>query len=193
MPSSQQPGPIAIIDVETTGLFPLRHDRVVEVAAVVVEADGRIVREFVSLVNPERDIGPTSIHGLTAEDVLQAPQFGEIAGLLVETLQGTVALAGHNVRFDQQFMESEFSRIESPVPQCFAICTMQLAGGGKLSECCSDYGIPLSGGTHGALSDARATARLLAILLTDQPRMLQKLSRLMPIQWPPIQTTGKQP
>jgi DNA polymerase III epsilon subunit-like protein len=48
------------------------------------------VREFVSLVNPARDIGPSSIHGLTAQDLLHAPKFGEIAGLLFEALQGTV-------------------------------------------------------------------------------------------------------
>jgi len=193
MLNSQLPGPIAIIDVETTGLFPLRHDRVVELAAIVIDGDGRIVREFVSLVNPGRDIGPSSIHGLTAEDVLHAPQFGDIAGLLVETLQGTVAIAGHNVRFDHQFIESEFSRIDSPVPQCFTVCTMQLAGGGRLSECCCDYGIPLDGEAHHALADARATASLLSMLLPDQPRIVEKLSRLMPIQWPAIPSTRKQP
>ncbi|MBM3470072.1 MAG: 3'-5' exonuclease [Armatimonadetes bacterium] len=193
MPTSQLPGPIVIIDVETTGLFPLRHDRVVEVAAIVVDGEGRIVREFASLVNPGRDIGPSSIHGLTAEDVLHAPQFGDIAGLQVETLQGTVAIAGHNVRFDHQFIEMEFSRIDSPVPQCFTICTMQLAGGGKLTECCCDYGIRLDGDAHHALADARAAARLLSILLPDQPRMVQKLSGLMPIQWPAVPSTGKQP
>lgn len=193
MTSKHLPGLIAVIDVETTGLFPFRHDRVVEVAALVIDGNGRTVREFVSLVNPVRDIGPNSVHGLTAEDVLYAPQFAEIAGLLVETLQGTVAIAGHNVRFDQQFMESEFSRIDSPVPQCFSICTMQLAGGGRLKECCNDYGVPLSGEAHHALDDARATARLLSILLPDQPRLVQKLSRLMPIQWPSIPRTAKQP
>ena len=193
MPTSQLPGPIAVIDVETTGLFPLRHDRVVEVAAIVIDGDGRILREFVSLVNPGRDIGPSSIHGLSAEDVLHAPQFGDIAGLLVETLQGTVAIAGHNVRFDYQFIESEFSRIASPLPQCFTICTMELAGGGKLTEACCDYGIELDGEAHYALADARATARLLSILLPDHPRIAQKLSRLMPIQWPRIPSTGKQP
>jgi DNA polymerase-3 subunit epsilon len=193
VPTTRLPGPIAIIDVETTGLFPLRHDRVLEVAAIVIEGDGRIVREFVSIVNPARDVGPSSIHGLTAADILHAPQFGEIAGLLVEALQGTVAIAGHNVRFDQQFIESEFSRIDSPIPRCFTICTMQLAGGGTLSKCCGDYGIPLSGEAHHALPDARATARLLSILLPDQPRIVQELSRLTPIQWPTIRSTGKQP
>ena len=72
MSLSLSAGPIAVIDVETTGLFPFRHDRVVEVAAVIARADGRIEREFVSLVNPARDIGPSSIHGLTSEDILDA-------------------------------------------------------------------------------------------------------------------------
>jgi DNA polymerase-3 subunit epsilon len=193
MVNAPVPGPIAILDVETTGLFPHRHDRVIEVAAIVVEGDGRIVREFVSLVNPGRDIGPSSIHGLSAEDVLDAPQFGEIAGRLVETLQGTVAIAGHNVRFDQQFIHREFDRIECAAPQYFTICTMQLAGGGRLLDCCGDYGIPIDGEAHHALTDARATARLLSMLLPDEPRILHRLSTLMPILWPTIPNTGKQP
>lgn len=193
MPILQLPGPTGIIDVETTGLFPLRNDRVIEVAAVVIEGDGRIVREFVSLVNPCQDIGPSRIHGLTTQDVLHAPRFGDIAGLLVETLQGTVAIAGHHVRFDLQFIESEFSRIDLSVPECFTVCTMQLAGGGRLTECCCEYGIPMDGEAHHALADARAAARLISILLFDQPRILKKLSRLMPIPWPAIPKTGKRP
>ncbi|MCE9592114.1 MAG: hypothetical protein K8S99_16530 [Planctomycetes bacterium] len=58
MPSPLPSGPIAVIDVETTGLFPFRHDRVVELAVVVVRTDGQVEREFVSLLNPTRDIGP---------------------------------------------------------------------------------------------------------------------------------------
>jgi hypothetical protein len=88
----QLPGPIAVIDVETTGLFPWRHDRIVEIAAVVVNEHGMIEREFVSLVNPQRDVGPTRIHGLTAEDVLHAPPFCDIAPLLVFNKVKRVAL-----------------------------------------------------------------------------------------------------
>lgn len=33
---------IAVIDVETTGLNPFRHDRIVELAAVVINLDGNI-------------------------------------------------------------------------------------------------------------------------------------------------------
>lgn len=46
---------IAVIDVETTGKNRYRHDRIVEIAALVINSDGEILREFISLVNPERD------------------------------------------------------------------------------------------------------------------------------------------
>src|SRR6266496_2717623 len=161
---------IAVIDVETTGLFPFRHDRVVEVAAVVVRADGPIEHEFVSLVNPARDVGPSSIHGLTSEDLLYAPRFEEIAALVLDTLRGTVAIAAHNVRFDRQFLDSEFSRLGCPLPDCLSICTMRLAGGGKLADCCRDHAIALGGEAHHALDDARAAAVLLTYLLADEPR-----------------------
>ncbi|MEJ2146404.1 MAG: exonuclease domain-containing protein [Acidobacteriota bacterium] len=31
-------GPIAVIDCETTGFFPLRNDRIIEIAAVLARA-----------------------------------------------------------------------------------------------------------------------------------------------------------
>lgn len=193
MSLSLSAGKIAVVDVETTGLFPIRHDRVVEVAAVIVRVDGRIEREFVSLVNPARDIGPSSIHGLTSEDILCAPQFAEIAAQLLDVLSGTVAIAGHNVRFDRQFLESEFSRLGCQLPDCFSICTMELAGGGKLADCCRAYGFAVEGKAHNALDDARAAARLLACLLSEQPRMAGKLRKLDPVRWPTVPDMGKQP
>ncbi len=193
MALSQVSGLIAVIDVETTGLFPFRHDRVVEIAAVVIRADGGIEREFTSLVNPARDIGPSRIHGLTSEDILHAPQFGEIAALLLDALRGSVAIAGHNVRFDRQFLASEFSRLGHPFPDCFSLCTMEMGWGGNLTECCHDFGIQLEGEAHHALADARATARLLARLLADQPQPVRELSKLPPIAWPIIPRSVKQP
>ena len=186
-------GPIAVIDVETTGLFPFRHDRIVEIATVLIRGDGSIEREFVSLVNPVRDIGSSSIHGLTSEDVLHAPQFSEIASLVLEALTGAVAVAAHNIRFDRQFLDGEFSRLGCQLPDYFGICTMQLAGGGNLTDCCHDHGFSLEGEAHHALTDARAAARLLTCLLSDQPHTVQRHRQLAPIQWPTVPATGKQP
>ena len=193
MPLSQLRGPIAVIDFETTGFSPYRNDRVVEVAAVVIGRNGQIEREFVTLVNPARDIGPSSIHGVTSGDILHAPQFNEIAALLVDVLEGTVAIAAHNVRFDESFLKSEFSRIDYPLPEFPCLCTLRLAGGGKLTQCCKEYGIHWEGEAHHALGDARATARLLITLLADDPHEVQKLAQLSPIQWPTVPRTAKQP
>jgi DNA polymerase-3 subunit epsilon len=41
---------------------------------------GKVVSEFSTLVNPQRDVGPTRIHGLRARDVAAAPHFAEVAG-----------------------------------------------------------------------------------------------------------------
>lgn len=181
---------IAVIDVETTGLNPYRYDRVVELAALVTGLDGEIIREFTTLLNPERDIGPTSLHGLTASEVISAPRFGEVAGLLVDTLHGCVALAGHNVRFDYSFLSAEFGRLGHAIPDCPTLCTMRLAGGGTLSSCCDDYGIVFQGNKHAALYDARAAAKLLAALLRDAPREASKIGHLSPITWPAIPKFG---
>jgi DNA polymerase-3 subunit epsilon len=178
-------GPIAVIDVETTGLFPLRHDRIIEIAAVLVGPDGRIEREFVSLVNPGRDVGPTRIHQVTAEDVAQAPSFAEIAGLFVDVVRGSVAIAAHNARFDRLFLESEFARIGAPLQELPSLCTMQLAGGGKLKSCCENFNIAGPAEAHTALSDARATAQLLVALLKQQMSSAFR-SFNSPIAWPPL-------
>ncbi|MFO0261915.1 MAG: exonuclease domain-containing protein, partial [Planctomycetota bacterium] len=61
---------IAVIDVETTGLSPWRHYRIVELAVVVVTPDGVVQQEYETLVNPERDMGPTRIHRIAAGDVV---------------------------------------------------------------------------------------------------------------------------
>ena len=56
---------IVAIDCETTGFS--RHDRIIEFAAVEVDIDtGQVVDEIDTLVNPERDVGPVDVHGVTA-------------------------------------------------------------------------------------------------------------------------------
>lgn len=184
---------VAVIDVETTGLNPYRHDRIVELAALVISPDGWVRREFVTLVNPERDIGPSRVHGLSTQDILAAPRFSEIAGALVEVLDGCVALAGHNVRFDHSFLTAEFGRLGYPFPDGPTLCTMQLAGGGSLSCACSDYGIAVEGEAHAACHDARAAAQLLATLLKDAPRLASEISRQPPIAWPKIPKSSVRP
>lgn len=193
---------LAVFDIETTGLFTGRHDRIIEIAVIRMTDKGEILDEFVSLVNPERDIGPTSIHGLESSDIASAPTFRDLAGELCERFDGTTLLAGHNVRFDQRFLLSEFGRCEIKAPDFSVMCTMSLCGGGKLVDCCADFGIEFDGQHHSALDDSRATARLLRHLLNsgtsdvdfyiDRPAP-PDLRGLLPVRWPRVPKGNRPP
>lgn len=186
-------GPIAVIDVETTGLFPYRHDRVIEIAVVVVNAGGFVEREFVSLINPNRDIGPTRIHGITSEDVQQAPTFAEIAGQVLLAMNGCVAISAHNATFDRQFVNTEYSRLGISLPEFTSLCTMQLAGGGNLAGCCREFDVDYTDTAHNALGDARAAAALLVQILMDDHRYTASLRDCKPIAWPSVVSAMKPP
>lgn len=182
---------LAVIDVETTGLNPFRHDRIVELAVVLINPGKGIIEEFTTLVNPERDVGPVRIHGITASDVIHAPRFFEVAGNLVDILRKSQALAGHNVRFDISFLQAEFARIGHELPECILIDTLSLAGGGSLQDCCVKYGVQYHGRFHSALDDARATAALLEKMLSINPDALAAYEPLKSVDfekvpWPEI-------
>lgn len=184
MAKSGSSGLIAVIDTETTGLHPHWHDRIIEIAIVVVDMQGRTHQEFDTLLNPNRDVGPTRIHGLSASDLIDAPKFSEVVSHLINTLNGTIGIAGHNVRFDYMFLRSEFARIGYSMPECPLICTMRLCGTRKLETCCKDFRLPFNTQFHHALTDARATAALLARVLPDFPHLRRAFEKAQPIRWP---------
>src|SRR6185295_16860142 len=108
---------------ETTGFSPWLHDRIVEVAVVRIDPARGILDEYVTLVNPERDIGRTDIHGICASDVRDAPRWQDVAGDVGARLQGTV-MAAHNLRFDLGFITAEFTRAGIAIPtQLPGLCT----------------------------------------------------------------------
>ncbi|MCV7281426.1 hypothetical protein H7J88_17455 [Mycolicibacterium flavescens] len=148
---------IAVIDVETTGLFSA--DRVVEVAVVTLDRNGVIVDEFECLTNPLRDPGPTWLHGLTPTSLRDAPLFEDIAPHLAALLDGAV-VAAHNLRFDRRLLTYEFGRVGIDIDWGDGLDTLRAVGGCKLGAACADYGIGLNG-AHCAIHDARATAHLL--------------------------------
>lgn len=164
-------GGYTVIDLETTGLSPRQHDRIVEIAAVYVSDTGQIEGEWSTLVNPGRDVGPTSLHGICAKDVLDAPVFADIAPHVLRSVTGRTIVA-HNSRFDTGFLAAEFIRAGVPLGALPlpSLCTMQWAPkflsaqSRRLVDCCAAAGIQLEN-AHSALGDARATAQLLAVYL----------------------------
>ena len=157
---------VAVVDLETTGVLP-SVDRVVEVGVVLLDDAGTVEAEFGTLVNPGRDVGPTSLHGIAAGDVLGAPTFDEVAPYLASLLSGRVVVA-HNALFDLRFLGSEFARAGLPIGLSPALCTMRLAGLydrslRSLASICEALSI-VNDQAHAALDDARATALALCRL-----------------------------
>lgn len=158
----------AVVDVETTGLSP-RSDRIIEVAVVGLDESGNQQWSWSTLINPRRDVGPTSIHGITATEVINAPTFDEVAGQLAQLLNGRLVV-GHNVAFDWRMLCSEFERFELAVPNpMVVICTCNIARASGLRPATLDACLAVfhltNPRSHSALDDAIATASLLAAMV----------------------------
>lgn len=192
----------ATIDVETTGLHAGGRDRIVEIAIVRMDPARGAFDEYVTLVNPKRDVGPVNIHGIRASAVKDAPTFDEIAGDVAERLQDVVVV-GHNVSFDLNFVDAEFARAGMALPDLPSICTMWLTrrmnpdAGRKLAHCCAAFGIPF-GPAHSALHDARAAAMLFGTCMMAAKRAgLTRLVQLgcepdvLPDRWSVAQPSGR--
>lgn len=151
----------AVIDTETTGFG--KTDRLVEIAVVIVEGK-EIVQEWETLINPDRDISNTNIHGINSELVSLAPSFLEINSEISRLINGTVLVA-HNLSFDQRMLEQEFARIKKSIDFGKGFCTLQSTKV-KLAVACEQYGI-VNQSAHRALTDARATALIFMQIFSE--------------------------
>jgi DNA polymerase-3 subunit epsilon len=159
----------AIVDIETTG-GSARNERITEIAVYL--HDGiEITGEFVSLVNPERNIPYfiTNLTGITNEMVENAPRFYEIARKLIEMTEGRTFVA-HNARFDYSFIRQEYKSLgynfKRNILDTVALSRKLLPGHSSysLGNICKDLDISITG-RHRAAGDALATVRLLELLI----------------------------
>ncbi len=102
--------PIAFFDLETTGVDPAK-DRIIEIAIVKLNPDGS--REsYVKRINPERPIPAetTAIHGISDEDVKDAPTFKQLAHEIFNFIKNC-DLGGYNSnKFDIPCLAEELLR-----------------------------------------------------------------------------------
>ncbi len=181
-----------VVDCETTGFHPNAYHRVIELALVPVER-GTIGDTWVTLLNPERDLGAVDVHGIRGRDLLEAPRFADVLGEVVDRIAGRVIVA-HNARFDCAFLEHELSRAGVAVGALPALCTMEIAGRfgvgggrGRLADCCGDAGVDHDR-PHTAEGDASACAelflRLLPHLRDAELRTMGCREPIPPDAWP---------
>ena len=159
----------AIIDIETTG-GSSRLEKITEIA--VYQHDGeKITGEFVTLVNPERNIPYfiTNLTGITNEMVEDSPRFYEVAKKLIEVTDGRVFVA-HNARFDYSFIREEFKSLgynySRKLLDTVALSRKLFPGfrSYSLGNICRELRITIND-RHRAAGDALATVRLFELCL----------------------------
>jgi DNA polymerase-3 subunit epsilon len=163
-----------VLDTETTGLDPLRGDRLVEIGCVEIFNRMPTGQSFHRYFNPERDMPAEAfaVHGLSTEFLADKPFFAEEVDEFLAFI-GDSPLVIHNASFDISFINAELDRIKrSPIPRERLVDTLLLARrkhpgvSNRLDDLCSRYAIDNSRRTkHGALLDAELLAEVYVDLI----------------------------
>ena len=158
-----------VLDTETTGT--LKADRIVEIALVAFKGD-EVIEEWSTLINPQRDVGKTNIHGITASMVSSAPIFADVVNDIFRIINNRVLVA-HNLGFDARMLIQEFNRANTQGDIGKGFCTMTAArrllpsDKSSLSDACNEFGINIID-AHSALGDCKMTMELFNHLSEDE-------------------------
>lgn len=104
-------GPMAVVDLETTGLPDRRSAHVIEFAAALIDPGRESVETLSTLIRPSGPI-PAAIQrltGLNDRELADAPRLDEVAPLVRDALRGRTLIA-HNTAFERHFLAKEFDR-----------------------------------------------------------------------------------
>src|SRR3954463_11259802 len=158
-----------VLDTETTGLDPLRGDRLVEIGCVEVYNRMPTGQTFHRHINPEREMPAEAfaVHGLSSEFLADKPLFAVVVDDFLEFI-GDAPLVIHNASFDIGFINAELDRIKRPaIARDRLVDTLMLARrkhpgvSNRLDDLCSRYAIDNSRRTkHGALLDSELLAEV---------------------------------
>src|SRR6195952_398437 len=182
-----------VLDTETTGLDPLRGDRLVEIGCIEIYTRMPTGQTFHRYINPERDMPAEAfaVHGLSAEFLSTKPLFTEVVEAFLEFI-GDAPLVIHNASFDISFINAEPHRIKrQPISRDRLVDTLLLARrkhpgvSNRLDDLCSRYAIDNSRRTkHGALLDSELLAEVYIDLIGARQ------SSLILAEDAPVQRTG---
>ena len=158
-----------VLDTETTGLDPLRGDRLVEIGCVEIFNRMPTGHTFHRYLNPERDMPAEAyaVHGLSTEFLAGKPRFAEVVKEFLEFI-ADAPLVIHNASFDIGFINAELDRLKrAAIARDRLVDTLLLARrkhpgvSNRLDDLCSRYAIDNSRRTkHGALLDAELLAEV---------------------------------
>src|SRR5215218_8079080 len=158
-----------VLDTETTGLDPLRGDRLVEIGCIEIFNRMPTGQTFHRHLNPEREMPAEAlaVHGLSSQFLADKPLFAHVVDEFLEFI-ADAPLVIHNASFDIAFINAELDRIKRPpIARERLVDTLLLARrkhpgvSNRLDDLCSRYAIDNSRRTkHGALLDAELLAEV---------------------------------
>jgi DNA polymerase-3 subunit epsilon len=177
-----------VLDTETTGLDPLRGDRLVEIGCVEIVNRFVTGQVFHRYINPERPMSPEAfaVHGLSDAFLADKPVFRQVAEEFLAFI-GDDPLVIHNASFDMGFLNAELKRMKKgPLAADRAIDTLAIARRkhpgqqNSLDALCARYGIDNSRRTkHGALLDSELLAEVyLELIGGRQTALILEASRV---------------
>ena len=175
--------PLIFFDLETTGIN-VASDRIVEISYLKIYPDQREETKTFR-VNPAIPIPPqsTAIHGITDDDVKDAPAFNEIAKTLANTFEGC-DIAGYNSnKFDLPLLAEEFIRanVDFDLKKRKFIDVMVIFYKREqrtLSAAYQFYCNKDLSNAHSAEADTRATYEVLQAQLDMYPDMQNNIDQL---------------
>lgn len=157
---------VVVFDIETTGFYPERGDRIISIGAVKMTGQ-QVHRDktFYSLVKSELPLSDeiTTLTDIRQEQLLDAPSANEVLLQFFKFVQTDILIAHHskhersfmekittnvlNTRFDHRIIDTSFLiRLENPLLKPLS-----------LEEACRECGIEIKD-RHHALGDAIMTA-----------------------------------
>ncbi|CAI2641268.1 3'-5' exonuclease [Apilactobacillus apinorum] len=137
--------------------------------ALTVVRDNQIVDEFYTLINPEVEFNyrNTQIHGISEEDVIDAPTFPEVWKIIKQFFTKDQLVIAHNNAFDNSVLSKSLLRYDLTIPIYQTLDTVKTCKyffpefpNHKLNTVCDYLGITLDH-HHNALDDSLACANIL--------------------------------
>lgn len=161
--------PVVVFDLETTGFYPNKGDRIISIGAVkmtgsMIETDEP---PFYSLVYSDEPLRPeiSELTKITNAELTLAPSAEEVILQFFKYVQNRTLIA-HHASHEKAFMQSAIwnlwrLRLEHRILDTTLLINLNSTHAGPLSldEACGQCGIELKN-RHHALGDAKMTAEL---------------------------------
>ncbi len=171
-----------VLDTETTGFK--QPAALVEIAWVEIDQDFNVIDSAQSLIDPQTQIeaGASGVHGITNDDVLDAPTIEEFFDIVKRDPFGNdeIILVGHNIAYDEKFVAPHIKSLIGRI--CTLKCSRRLypeAENHKLMTLKFELGLGKGvSGAHSAAGDVETTLSLLKKMAEDSGLDLEGLIEL---------------